>query len=319
MKASRTTSILLAVFVFLLLAVVLFGTDGAQKRSRDAEESQLVFTPRELEKVDQIVLSHAGSESIALMKQGDAWMINGVRLDPNVEQKLKEALESYQTGKVVSRSSENWEKYGLADESASTISFQQAGSELSRQYFGAVGPSYQTVYVRRDDAAQVYSVNTQLDDLLRYEPSRWMNKQLFLVKEDQVQSFVVRLGEERKQLQRNGMKWQQLKDDVWQELESTDEVGTFLDNLLTLRADEVVMDESLFTGADNAIALMLQDGKEYVVSVDRVDDSVSYAKISDQPGLLKLSNDLSARLSLEFLENPPVVPEQEEPVLNGGE
>jgi len=301
MKAFRSTSILLGIFVLLLLVVVLFGTDRAEKRRIDTQTSAPVLSERQVRQIDQIVFSPAGAEEVTLMKDEEVWMVNGVLVDKPEQEKLEEALMNMETGKMVSKSMDNWDKYGVT-ENASSVRFLANEQEISAQYFGSVGPSYQSVYVRRDDDESVYVVNTDLDDFLRYDVNRWKNKDLFSVDQNEIRAVKVRIGEERWQFELQQGEWKWLDGEEGKSVES-DTIAEYLKTLLSLRAEGIENDQTLFENADNAIALVTASGEEYVVSVDKKDDNQSFIRITGQPDLFRLSNDLSARLRPEFLQS----------------
>lgn len=299
MKAFRSTSLLLGIFVLLLLVVVLFGTDNAEKRRNESQTSAPVLSEQQVRQVDQIVFSPAGAEEVTLVKDGEVWMVNGVRVDKSEQEKLEQAIANVETGKMVSKTKENWDKYGVT-EGASQVRFMAGEQVVSTQYFGSVGPSYQTVYVRREGDESVYVVNTELDDFLRYDLNRWKNKDLFLFSQEDIQGVTLRIGEERWQFQIQSGDWQWLDGDVWTPVEDG-KMDEYMTALLSLRADAIEPDQSLFESADNAIALVSKSGEEYIVSVDKKDEGQVYARITGQPDLFRLPNDLSARLRPEFL------------------
>jgi hypothetical protein len=184
------------------------------------------------------------------------------------------------------------------------------GQLLGQYYFGNPGPSYTTVYVRRNDQDEVYSVDTDLDEMLQYDMNRWKNKHLFVLNQEKVRSMTVRLGEERFLFEKQDSKWMNQQNEEWKAVEDQESFETYFNNLFSLKALSIEQDESLFVAADNAVSITLDDGTEYVVSIDRIDEQKTYARITHQTGLLQIPDDLSTVLRPSFIKIESVdVPE----------
>lgn len=302
MKPFRTTSILFGIFVLLLFIAVFFGSDTAQKKRDESVTKAPLLRASQLDQVDRIVFSPVGNESYELYKSPEGhWMIGAYRVSRSEEERLTTTLKEFPKGDMVSRNKGNWVNYGLTDESASRIVLKNGDQELATLFLGSTGPSYQSVYVRSSLQEDVHLVSTQLGDYLRYDIDRWKNREMFLIDEDEITAFTVRIGEEKWQFQRNGESWEWLENGAWKEVDAPEAMDSYMSNMLAFQAENVEADESLFEAADNAVAIMLEDGKEYVVSIDKKEDSLSFAKATDQPGLFRISSDFSTRLRPDFL------------------
>jgi hypothetical protein len=306
MKQFRTTFILLSILLVLLLVVVFFASDTADKKRNESLTDRPVLKERQINQVDQVVFDALNSDPFTLQKSDNVWTINGVRLDQDEQERFLSALKSFPNGKIISKSRSNWDKYGLAEESSSVVTLTSDGNEVSKFYIGSVGPSYQSVYVRRGDDESVYLVNTELDDLLQYDSNRWKNKQLIVADKDDLQSFTVRIGEERWSFEKQTRKWGWMVDGTWTEVEDLESFEMYLDGLLSLKADAIETDATLYTSSDSAVAFVLEGGKEHIVSLDVVDDTQTFVLITDQPDVLKFSSNLNQRLQPEFLKVPEV-------------
>src|SRR5690606_2335635 len=137
--------------------------------------------------------------------------------------------------------------------------------DIATLFLGSSGPSYQSVYVRSGLQADVHLVSTQVGDYLRYDADRWKNREMFLVEEEEIRAITVRIGEEKWQFQKNGKTWEWQDNETWKEIDAPESMENYLNNMLAFQAENVEADISLFEAADNAVALTLQDGREYIV------------------------------------------------------
>ena len=71
----------------------------------------------------------------------------------------------------------------------------------------------------------------------------------------------------------------------------------YLDKLFEQKGIAIEKDQMKYKEGDNAVALMLTGGTEYVVSIDKSDDPPQYfARVSSQSDLIVLGSDLQSVL-----------------------
>src|SRR5690606_15491861 len=250
MKPFRTTSILFGIFVVLSLVAVFFGSDTAERRRSESVTNAPLLRASQLEQVDRILFSPAGSESYELHRSaGGHWMIEEYRVSRSEEERLMTALREFPRGDMVSRNKDNWANYGLTDESASRIILKNGDQDIATLFLGSSGPSYQSVYVRSGLQADVHLVSTQVGDYLRYDADRWKNREMFLVEEEEIRAITVRIGEEKWQFQKNGKTWEWQDNETWKEIDAPESMENYLNNMLAFQAENVEADISLFEAA----------------------------------------------------------------------
>lgn len=82
---------------------------------------------------------------------------------------LAKSLATFDTGTVVSKSSENSEIYGLTNGCAINVNNQKIS-------IGKIGPDYSSIYVKTDNSNDVYLENAALDQSQICQSSYWENK-----------------------------------------------------------------------------------------------------------------------------------------------
>lgn len=324
----RSTYILLGIFLILFLIVVFFENDGADKKKINERLDRPVFTQSQLDSLDKITfISTPADESAELVPGGlsiliedELWTVEGQPVDAGQQDRLWEMLRKLPAGKVVSKNKANWDKYGLTDDLAKKALLYDGDNLISTLYFGSPGTSYVNVHIRWDDIDEVHLVKTDFAQFFDYDMGRWKNKSLFLVDKENISGMTVRVGEERWVFTADGDDWFQVSDLGTVSISLVDEFDTYLDNILELKGNNIETDMSLFGEADNALALTLRNGDEYVVSIDSTDeDPVRYfAMTSAQTDLISISSDYADRFRPDFLKiNSPDDSDNPDEVLAG--
>jgi len=310
MKPFRSTIILLGVLLFLLLVFVFFASDSAEKKRNTSLIEKPLLSDRQLKRIDHVVISPDQGESVTLFKKNDTWFLDDVLVDRDEQEKLYEVLKTLSIGKVVSKSRDNWSKYGLSEETSS-VALMSGEETVAIVFLGSVGPDYQSHYVRHEGKDTVHLVKTDLVDFLHYEINRWKNKHLVHMNTNDIRSFTVRVGDDKWTFEKQSRDWKWIVAGTLQDIDPKDAFQTYFDALVSLKADGIEADESKFSIADNAIAFSMDDGREHIISID-VGENESFVRITDQPDLLRFSSDVTTRLRPEFLKKPEVSPEPTE-------
>lgn len=312
MKKFRSTFLLLGLFVLLLLVVVFFVNDAAKERRERAAESKPLLQERVVTVMTKVVFNKTGRDPVVLERsEGGVWKMGGFAVDADEQKKLLQEFAQFPEGKIVSRNRANWARYGLGDAVASSVTLLNGDQELTKIFVGNTGPTYKQVYIRYGQDDQVRLVESELGLMMSYDANRWRDMHLASVDPTQIKGVTARVGAERWTFQREGSTWLQ----PGKELPETDQqkMEQYLKDLLSLKGVSFEPDAKKFLRADNALALTMEDGTEYIVSISKNSDTESYAQITGQAELLKLSSDLSARLRPAFLTVVPTASTENAP------
>jgi len=300
----RSTYILLVLLVVLLGTVLFYASEGADQRRKTNRVEKLVMTESQIEDLTKITLQRAGTELVTLQLSDEKqWLIEESLVDQDEFVQLEASLQLLPLGEVVSKNPANWSKYGVDEASAAVITLYEGEEQIAQYFFGRPGSRSQSLHLRRNDDEKVYVVETDLSRFVSYDVNRWIDKRLFPVVKDDIESISVRIAEERWSYAYQAEQWGQVSDSGTKSLADQSAFQSYLDDLLNVKATALESDLSLFEEADNAVAVVLNDGTEIVVSIDNKDDEGIYAQVSAKEVLFRLSSDLSERLRPSFLES----------------
>lgn len=298
----RSTYWLLGFFVILLLVVLFFGTEGADKSRRRANVDAPFLKSSQLENMSSISFASSGAEDLHLERDDESqWTVGSFLVDKRESDQLIEALMELPTGKVVSKNKDNWYKYGLSEGSTSDIILSTDNEEVAQLFVGSRGPSFQTLYVRRDDDDQVYLVKSSLDRFFNYDVARWRDKRVLPLDLDTVVRVSVRVREEKWSFENASGSWILVGEDISDTPAEEALILDYFDDLFGLRAETLEADVSLFGESDNVVFMEMTDGSTFQLGIDKQEEKV-YAQLSSQEDLMVLSSDFSARLRPSFLE-----------------
>jgi len=280
----RTTLFLLVSLIVLILAYVF--VSGSYDNPASATE---MFSSRDVQSLESMTLN----DDLSMTQEDGVWKLEGKALDGQQIESFLHELQEHEKGQLVSKNPDNWPQYGLS-EGFQTIAFE--GGPIDTLVLGSAAPGG-LLYVRYDDAPEVYASQTRLMSFLRYDRDRWLSKALFT---DEVipTRITARVGDE---------KWEMVKtDSVWKVDGSEVEEQAVVDywtSIQGLKGSSFESDVSLFGEADNALAVVGENGNEIVVTVDVQDDQGSLVQVSGREELLRFSHDLSSRIRPSFLES----------------
>ncbi len=307
MKTSpfRSTFLCLGAFVVLLGFVLFFANDSVDKRSKEARLMKPVLSASAFQAVDRFHFLSA-DQQVVFSQADDAWTVGDSQealfpVDPDQLAAVLTSLEGFPRGKAVSHNAENWSDYGILETSDRVQLYSGDQSVLEFQ-IGSPASSSQSFYSKREGQDAVYQVKSDLSRYVKYDLNFWLNKDVIPFEFDDVDTFTVRLGEEKWSFEGEGSLW--VYDDDGKSLELQDEESfqnylSVFDNLTaaTVQRDQVQLDR-----VDHAVSLVKPDGSELVISIQQ-DDDQALLQITDIPYLLVYPADITATLRPTFLEN----------------
>jgi len=146
------------------------------------------------------------ADSIRLMRQGDAWQVNGFRADSGAVARFFQALQDAEVGDLVATNPANHERMGVSADSARTLVLQVGGSTRSLM-FGDEGPRPSTIYARGLDSDEVYLVGSVLFTHVRRQLDDWRNRRMLAIDTTRVARVEVRRDQESYTLLRADTLW----------------------------------------------------------------------------------------------------------------
>jgi len=297
----RTTLLLFGFLIALLAALYIVKNDGIS----GSDKQRPLLTSNVIAQSDRIeIIGFDEEEGVTLSKDQGDWKIGNADVDSDEWETFVEALEKTTRGDLVSKNSANWEQYGLEEGAFTMISFRDAERSVLTLYIGDSATSYRSFYYRKNDQPEVYKTSTSFGAFLNYDALRWRDKTLFPLEEANVMAVTVRVGEEKWSFDKTQGDWTYAAEAGPQEIDQ-EAFAEYWKDLKSLKASAFEGDMSLFESADNAVALQLKDGGEYVISIDSLEDGTVVAMASGSDLLFRLSSDLAARLTPQFIPEPP--------------
>lgn len=289
---------LVGLFLVLVLFVYFYASDGARQSSRQSEIEASYFSSSDLQSLDSVIFQLSAEDVRSLEKSEGQWKYEGVVIQEMLAEDLESALASFPYGRKVSTNPDNWEQYGVTDDSPS-ITLKRDEQPLSVIRLGdrTAGPG--GLFVRRDDDPAVYQVVTSLTQYQYYDLSEWGEKALF-PRNEEVVGLTTRIQDERWEFLLKEDTWYVVLDGSENEVQNQEELQNMVKSLKNMRAEQLSTDMSLFENADNAVVFQYQDGSEVVLNIDTGEEK-SYAQVTGSNVVYVLNSDLAEELRPSFL------------------
>lgn len=202
-----TGSQLKRVAIALVVAVFLWGLVEIAGRSGDVVEEGTLLPAIEMAQVDTVRFVR-DADTIAIARAGDdAWTVNGLAASPKEISALGGALATAVVGSLAARNPESHARMQIDDSSAKRLTVRRGDQILGDLLVGASGRAYQSAYVRRPDADEVYLVEHALVPMLARQINEWRDPRVIVIAADSIGSIEVRRGGARYRLARSVDAW----------------------------------------------------------------------------------------------------------------
>ncbi|NOZ64583.1 MAG: DUF4340 domain-containing protein [Caldiserica bacterium] len=293
MKKFIPTYIILALFVGIL---VYYQVSGKQERPGETTIFQLgKDTFRELS-------LNSKEKKWKLVKDGE-WEIvqpNKWEADQGKVESILEKLSNLVAERVVEKSPQDIEKYGLNKPSAE-ISFQ-AGGKLYKLLVGKRSPISYQFYVKRADSPVVYVLSGYTLDKVTLSPQELRERRIIKLEKEKVRKIALTSPAGKIVLEKKDGRWQitspvETAGDEW-------EIEDMIDAIKSLRVKKFVEDEAKDIssyGLDKpALKVELWLGKSLVyksVSFGKTEDDTVYAMKSGRDAIYAVDRKLQAKIN----------------------
>lgn len=180
---SRKLLVSLGIAVFLIAVIIFQRIDFSSK----------VSVPGKLQSPAELITVKAEGYSLKLVKNGDKWLINdqGYPADPDQVSDIEKKISEIKLLDLVSEKG-YYDKYDLTAEKGVEVIASAGGKQLRKLTIGKQGLTGNQVYVRLDDAKEVYLASgiTAVD--FKPETDMLRDKKIFDVKGDGLLSFIIK-------------------------------------------------------------------------------------------------------------------------------
>ena len=198
---------LLAIFLALAAFVYFYEIQGEEKREevRQLEESLLRLKQPEITAVE---ISPFQKESIALIKEGDRWMIERpIRsiADMGTLGSLLRDLESASRDRILTDAGSDIEKYGL-DRPRFRLTIG-VGQERKILLIGNNDFTGNSMYVQLEGDPEVFLTSRSLTTAVDKELFQWRDKKVLVFERPQVQTIELENAEATIRLERRDEEW----------------------------------------------------------------------------------------------------------------
>ena len=198
---------LLAIFLALAAFVYFYEIQGEEKREevRQLEESMLRLKQPEITAVE---ISPFQKESIALIKEGDRWMIERpIRsiADMGTLGSLLRDLESASRDRILTDAGSDIEKYGL-DRPRFRLTIG-VGQERKILLIGNNDFTGNSMYVQLEGDPEVFLTSRSLTTAVDKELFQWRDKKVLVFERPQVQTIELENAEATIRLERRDEEW----------------------------------------------------------------------------------------------------------------
>jgi Domain of unknown function (DUF4340) len=194
----------------LVVVVVLWGVtallSGGSGGAREAAGGLAsFFEEMRPETVTSVNFSGPAGE-IALTRDGDRWLVNGMRTDSGTVSRFWAAVASFSIGDLAAANPANHDRMGVSKDSAWTFTVEM-GSGSRTLLIGGQGPRFATSYVRLPDADEVYVLEGDLRVHVRRQLNEWRDKHMVRVDTSAVSRVEVLRDGDRYALVRGDSIW----------------------------------------------------------------------------------------------------------------
>lgn len=165
------------VLIALGVLVVLFFVSRMQQSGYNTQ-ADAVF-PDNTQTIASIEL-WTKDDTLTLKKEGEDWILaehDSLEMRPNKMDPFFERVLGVKKGTLISKNSDNWSKYSIADSSGTHIKLHDGnGKEMAYAVFGRSSRDWSHNYVRTKDEDEVYLTDQSVIHLMYPRPSYWGEK-----------------------------------------------------------------------------------------------------------------------------------------------
>ncbi len=152
-----------------------------------------VSEPGKLQSPSDLITVKADGYSLKLLKSGDKWLINeqGYPADRDQVADIEKKISEIKLLDLVSEKG-YFDKYDLTENKGVEVTASAGGKQLRKLMIGKQGLTGNQVYVRLDDAKEVYLASGITPAEFKPEADMLRDKKIFDVKGDELLSFIVK-------------------------------------------------------------------------------------------------------------------------------
>jgi len=191
----------------LLLALVAWGALALWRRASRDTAAGLTLPALPAQAVDGVTMTR-GADTVALVRTGDAWLVNGQPADGRlVAEFLAASGDSTLGSELVSLSAVSHQRLGLDSASALRLTVATGGAAALDLLVGSRGPNFEGFYVRRPGDAAAYLLHGNFIEATTRGAGDWRDRRILAIAAGRIGSVSVRRGTERYSLTRSGPGW----------------------------------------------------------------------------------------------------------------
>lgn len=144
--------------------------------------------------VDRIALE-GPTDTVTLRREGDTWTVNGHRASRGPVEELFGALtDTAASSELVAKSAMSHARLGVDSGAGRRVRFARGDAVLLDFIVGERGRGYQTAYVRRADAPDVYQLRGRLASLVERDVDAWRDRRIASLPADTVGAVSITRG-----------------------------------------------------------------------------------------------------------------------------
>lgn len=202
-----SATVLRRIAAVLGFAILLWAGLALWRRSaRDTAEGLALprLSPEAVERVSFI----RGVDTIALVRQGTAWQVNGSPADVQaVGSFLTASSDTSWQSELVSQSAVSHQRLGLDSTAALRLVVAGGAAPALDLFIGGRGPDFEGFYVRRAGENAAYLVRGKFVEASTRSADEWRDRRILAIPLNDIRSVAVRRGAEGFLLERGASGW----------------------------------------------------------------------------------------------------------------
>ena len=191
----------------LAVLLVVWGGLSLLRRARADRPEGFDLPHFNRAEVDTILVTR-GDTTVRLVRKGAGWMVNQyTAVTASVKEFLDALADTAATSELVARSASSHERLGVDSVKGKRVAAKAGAKALVTYVVGNRGPNWESAYVRRPGANDVYLLKGRLAELAERKVDDWRDKHLASVEPDSVGEIEVTRGKTNYLLKRDGKAW----------------------------------------------------------------------------------------------------------------
>lgn len=204
MNAKQLMKMATALGVVVIAWVVL----ALVRRPPADREVDLVLPKIDTTSLDSMVLIKGHDTTVVARAGAKAWHANGLAADSSAVHSLLTALvDTARTTELVAEERTSHERLGVSSDSGQFVALYDHGHPALRLVVGKRTSDYGGVYLRRENANEVFALHGSLADALTRAGDDWRDKRIASVAPDSVATIDIERGGRTYTLRRAGSRW----------------------------------------------------------------------------------------------------------------